>query len=149
MKTLLFLSVVFLVGAAQPVQAEQMLAGARSSGLSLEWSEPVPSAGGVDTTLRKSPARALLFSLVIPGLGQHYNGEHRKGLIQEACFVGGVFALAGGIAAGWDDPSEAGAAVLVVTGVILTAGSYVWSVLDAPASANKINKELDERELQQ
>ena len=148
MKTLFFLSALLLVAAIQPAQAAQVLAGARSSALSLAWSEPVPSAGEVDTPVRKSPARAFAFSLVVPGLGQHYNGQHVKGAIQEVLFVGGVCAFAGGVAIGWDNPSEGGAAALLVTGAIMTVGSYVWSVVDAPVSANRINKELDERESQ-
>ncbi len=148
MKTLLFLSVLLLVASVQPAQAGRALAGSRSSELSLARSEPVPGGGDVDTTLRKSPAHAFVLSLIVPGLGQHYNGQHGKGALQEVLFVGGVFAFAGGLAVGWNDPSEGGAAALCATGAIMTVGSYVWSVVDAPASANRINKELDERESQ-
>lgn len=145
MKALFFLCVLLLTCAIQPAYADQTLAGARGSELSLEWSEPLAGASGADSSVRKSPGRAFALSLIVPGLGQHYNGQHTKGAIQEVLFVGGVFAFAGGIAAGWNDPSEGGAAVLVVTGAIMTVGSYVWSLVDAPASANRINKELDER----
>ena len=40
----------------------------------------------------KSPVVACLLSVVIVGAGQHYNGQHAKGFIQEALFVGGIAA---------------------------------------------------------
>jgi hypothetical protein len=58
MRTLFFLSALLLVAAIQPAQADQALAGARSSELSLEWSAPLAGTSGADTSVRKSPARA-------------------------------------------------------------------------------------------
>ena len=50
-------------------------------------------------TERKSPGFALLLSLLIPGLGQAYNGEKTKGLILTvACFLlGGMGLLFSGL----------------------------------------------------
>ncbi len=89
---------------------------------------------------RKSPATAFVLSLVggatfLPGLGQHYNGEHNKGLLMGAVWFTGWFIAAG---TADRDSEKTGQAI----GLPLVFGAFIWSCIDAPISANKINKRL-------
>jgi hypothetical protein len=97
--------------------------------------EPSPNAGK-----RKSPAMACLLSLLIPGTGQHYNGEHTKGVIQEVLFVGGIvlFINTANALFRFDFSPEQGTKLTIAS--FLTYGSWLWSVIDAPLSAEKINR---------
>ncbi len=95
-----------------------------------------------DASLRgkKSPALAFVLSLLVPGAGQYYNGDVTKGTIQQVLFAGGLtlsLYAAAGAAYGSDD-NEAATWVWVGLGVAST--SYIWSIIDAPISAIRINK---------
>jgi hypothetical protein len=99
----------------------------------------------------KSPGTAFFYSLLIPGLGQHYCGNNVKGIIQETIYVGGwSLLLTAGISTdhhydgsyfpyfheqdkitGW-----------YYLGLSMVIGSYFWSIIDAPLSANDINTEI-------
>jgi len=142
MKALLFSCVLLLAGAVQPVHAAQVPAGALS--LYGQSTNSAPIANGFETSAEKSPVTACVLSLVIPGLGQHYNGQHAKGFIQEFLFVGGfatmIVALAGGLNEDWtwEDWSEP----VAVVGLSVSGASYLWSVIDAPISASRINARI-------
>lgn len=92
---------------------------------------------------QKSPVAAGIFSMLIPGAGQAYNGQWGKGVVFLTGIVGS-FALAGDMwrnqeaecdAAG--DPfceNHAGEWLAIVG-----AGLYVWNVIDAPVTASRMN----------
>jgi TM2 domain-containing membrane protein YozV len=140
MKALFFLSILLLAMSFQPAQAEQARLGTVSSELSLAWADPAPAAGGDVMSGEKSPAAACILSIVVPGLGQHYNGQHLKGAVQEVLFVAGATMVLVSVASGLSDWSGEGWEPAVgTTGLIITGGSYLWSVIDAPISASRIN----------
>jgi len=92
---------------------------------------------------RKSPTTAFILSLIggatfVPGLGQHYNGEHNKGFRIGAVWLAGWFIAAGTVDR---DSEKTGQAI----GLPLVFGAFIWSCIDAPLSANKINKSLQEQ----
>lgn len=63
--------------------------------------------------VRKDPAVAVLLSVVVPGLGQFYNGDSKKGVVMLGAFcVSALFA----------------ALLIGIPGVI---GVWIWSVLDS------------------
>ena len=84
----------------------------------------------------KSPVLACALSVCVPGLGQVYNGEVVKGLILAGGAFGGA-ALAAASAS--SDFSNQGSVVGISLGVGIAC--YVWSVIDAPISASRINSE--------
>ena len=86
----------------------------------------------------KSPWVAFLLSYIIPGSGQIYNGEITKGLV----FTGTILLGAGialipaiGATSGSDWP------VSSYIGAGIAGIAYIWQVIDAPVSANRINEE--------
>lgn len=84
----------------------------------------------------QSPWLAFLISYIIPGGGQFYNGEIGKGIGFMGAFIVGMGLIYVGA---WNQEEDNG--VLLDSGFILTAGSYIWQLLDAPISANRINRE--------
>ncbi len=82
---------------------------------------------------KKSPFLACAMSAMLPGLGQYYNRDIRKGIIQDILFVGGlVLAVKSS-----DDNSRHD-----LVGAGLALGSALWSLIDALISASKKNKSL-------
>lgn len=90
--------------------------------------------GQMSGTGQKSPALAFVLSFLVPGVGQYYNGEVAKGIIQEAAFVGGLVLYIQGVN-DYDDTLQA------IGGFDLMA-AWIWSMIDAPLSANRINRGL-------
>jgi len=91
----------------------------------------------------KSPELAFFLSLIFPGGGQYYNGQIGKGVIMDLMFFGGIgAALTLGIDEysyyGFTYGSEANAFFWIGLGLASTA--EIWSIIDAPISANNINK---------
>ncbi len=85
----------------------------------------------------KSPTLALLFSFIIPGTGQYYNGDFIKGVGQQALIVG-AFAL--GVSSGKNENSGG---EIIAIGTL--AGTWLWSWLDARSSAINHNEELKKK----
>jgi len=69
-----------------------------------------------------------VLSAVLPGLGQFYNGQPKKGALHLGLTL--VFFVVAGEYQ--DMPEEVGVAGLV--------GTWVWSVIDAPLTAKAINE---------
>lgn len=95
---------------------------------------PMPQSTEVN---EKNPWAAFFFSWLIPGGGQFYNGEKTKGALM---LLGGV------TGAGVHLYSEHDRAFNVGTAVML--GSAIWSMIDAPISANRINREMQQASMQ-
>ena len=104
---------------------------------------------------KKEPWLAFALSLVMPGTGQFYNDQYKKGVVQ----LGAVAAGAGLVFLGvrdnykahqtradgsihypWIDP-EGNNKTVALPGGILWACAHVWSVIDAPLSAIRINEQ--------
>ncbi len=62
----------------------------------------------------------------------------------EVAYVGGLTMLTGGFLAGWMDAMSGESAdveeTVAISGLIIAAGSWVWSIVDAPISASRINE---------
>jgi hypothetical protein len=83
---------------------------------------------------KKSPALAFVLSFIIcPGTGQIYNGEPGKG-ISQILLVG--IGIAGAIAGANNDQPGLAAGGLALASVV-----EIWSIIDAPVSASRINAE--------
>jgi len=88
---------------------------------------------------RKSPALAGALSLVFPGAGQFYNGDVGKGLAQDALVgVGLALILAESHKDSFGEQNETFKSI----GIAMVGGAWIWSIIDAPISANKKNKKL-------
>ena len=82
-----------------------------------------------------SVAGAFTRSLIVPGLGQMYNGEGLKGgLLFSGCLLGLVGATVGANALYWIEEE------VVISSVALIAGCYLYSLIDAPMTASRWNK---------
>jgi len=89
------------------------------------------------TTFKKrKPGVAFLWSFLISGGGQFYNGEYYKGGVMLGSTL---FALAL-VLDGEDNPSKGYQPGLDI-GVPIIVGVGLWSLIDAPISANKLNKQ--------
>ena len=111
--------------------------------------EPTTQISGAKIQGFKSPGLAFALSFLVVGLGQHYNGEYTKGIIQEALVLGGLVLFW----TTWDDVYYydwyyvewyyEGEEPTTLSWIGLGAASAVslWSMIDAPISASRINKE--------
>ena len=94
---------------------------------------------------KKEPWLAFGLSFLIPGAGQFYNGQHSKGVVQLGAVVLGWGLMISAVEDNYEvygdmyDPDDDdGSAGL---GVLLWLGGTLWSWIDAPISANRINRE--------
>ena len=96
----------------------------------------------------KSPWLAFGLSLMFPGLGQIYNGDYTKAAIQAGLVLGGfgVVSLTGCTECGQSGELQT---VAFFTGLGLTFVGYIWSLFDAPLSANNINDKLNYKDIKQ
>ncbi len=97
---------------------------------------------------RKSAGVAFGLSFLLPGLGQYYNGQPGKAILQEALYVGGL-ALALGLGTetvrtNWMPP-EYGTQTndWYTVGVGVALASWCWSMVDAPLQAGRLNAQTD------
>ena len=110
----------------------------------------------VSTTDKKSPWASGVMSYFIPGLGQMYNGEFRKGLVDFTTQVGGYAALSIGgylIVANYGHFDDTGyyiegnkflsttGGVLLLGGIITIYANTIHSIIDAVKSSKHINTE--------
>jgi hypothetical protein len=93
-----------------------------------------------ESTSRKSPWLAFGLSYLFPGLGQLYNGDYLKAaLFPTACLAG--LALVFISYPGADFSATKEQETVGIIGICIAFGSYIWNLIDAPVSANRINKE--------
>ncbi len=107
--------------------------------------EPVMGMRGHIRAKKKNPWMAFGLS-IIPGAGQFYNSQFKKGLTQFGAAI--VGARLWSTARGDDKEDEDGYTVDVDDdnwkigfGVLLYSGSTLWSMIDALISANSINQQ--------
>lgn len=106
--------------------------------------EPVKNGRLNQGVGRKSGGTAFVLSLLLPGGGQFYNGEAGKGALMLGLSIVGVALVASGSETNYygdghyeEDGSEGAVAV----GAFLWLGSALWSLIDAPISSARINRE--------
>ena len=96
----------------------------------------------------KSPVVACILSVLMPGLGQFYNEESRKAMVQIGTAIGGFAAYQHGreVIVEEDEfnilrfTAEKRNPSLEKLGLAVMLGSSIWSIIDAPLSADKINQ---------
>lgn len=81
---------------------------------------------------RKDPALSTTLSMLVPGLGQIYNGQVAKGVGFIAVSYGSLVMAA--------VASSNGNRTLAAAGFATAAVAYVWSFLDAAFTSNAMNK---------
>ena len=108
--------------------------------------EPVVRMQGQIGAEKKNPWLAFGLSALITGGGQFYNGQHSKGVAQLGGAILGIGLMASGIEDDYEniygdlvDPDDDDGKV--VFGLLLWFGSSLWSMIDAPISANGINEQ--------
>lgn len=85
----------------------------------------------------KNPALAFVCSLIIPGLGQMYNEEVDKGFLLLGGAFGGI--LVTSVTATSANYSENSVPIPAV-GLLIYAFCSLYSIIDAPITANQITK---------
>ena len=79
----------------------------------------------------KNTTAAVLLGLIIPGGGQIYNEQYTKALIP----IGGI--IVGGMVYGNADYPDTRQQI---AGLVIAGGAWIYSLLDAAWSADRINK---------
>ncbi|MBB3186047.1 hypothetical protein [Microbacter margulisiae] len=101
-----------------------------------QWKTIMPSIDmglqAIYLTDHKDPVFATSFSIMVPGMGQIYNGQIGKGLVFMATSYGGL--AVGAVAL---SSHHSG---LATAGFITAAISYIWSIVDAGSTSNSINR---------
>lgn len=105
---------------------------------------------------RKSGAAAWGLSFLLPGLGQFYNGDTTKGFVMSGLYISGIIVAE---TLGYDtytstyyddyyDEWSYGyeyeeTNTLYAVGLGVAVCTWIWSMIDAPTTASRINKEID------
>ena len=84
------------------------------------------------------PVFSVLFSSLLAGGGQYYNGQYLKGLIMTGTQVGGIALVVSGISLEEDAIKNP---KMFFGGLIISGGAVIWSMIDAGMSTEKINKQ--------
>jgi hypothetical protein len=108
-------------------------------GSSAKAQQAIPPAGF------KDPGTATLLSVVVPGGGQLYSGDMRKGLTLLGVGLGGVTIgtamtiSSAGVSCSDISCESHGSALPAVLGTMAYLGSWVYGIMDASDSANRMN----------
>jgi hypothetical protein len=94
---------------------------------------------------KKDPVTACLLSWLLPGGGQYYNGEYAKGALMTGLSLGSLLGMVAGATPpaedySGDDYYRSGSDGRLAFFALIYLGNYIWSVVDAPISSNKINR---------
>jgi TM2 domain-containing membrane protein YozV len=95
------------------------------------------AGSAVQSGVAKNPELAAALSVLVPGLGQVYNGEVLKGAAVMASFLGSIAVCIGVKIGGTHDSIGTKGWI----GVGMVATSYLWGITDASMSAARINRE--------
>lgn len=93
----------------------------------------------------KDPGTATLMSVVVPGGGQLYSGDTRKGLTLLGVGLGGLTIgtmmsfSSMGLSCGDTSCESEGSALPAVLGYVAYLGSWVYGIMDASDSAHRMN----------
>jgi hypothetical protein len=87
----------------------------------------------------KKPGVSTILSILLPGAGQYYNGQNIKGGIMTAGYSLGVACAVAGLRANSGNGHE----TLTALGIGLVIVSEIYSIIDAPINANKINEKVN------
>lgn len=154
----LFLSIGVLIIVMSSSQASAqrggdfLLAEPHTGNVALASDEAIPPLPQASNIQEKNPWIAFGLSALITGGGQYYNGHYGKGTVQFVAAAAGlgVFLAAEeddyklfGERFDPDDDNNRGA-----IGALVFLGSAIWSMVDAPISANNINHQLQQASLQ-
>ena len=96
---------------------------------------------------KKNPMVALGLSFPIVGAGQFYNGQYTKGIIQLGAAIAGLGFTLSASGDNYNLENDAGNVDedsddwMNVPGYLLLFGGAIWSLIDAPMSAKKINQQ--------
>jgi len=93
------------------------------------------------TYRHRSPGIAFLLSWLYPGIGQFYNGQTGKGVVMTVLATAGYGCMFAGIGSvdEYGDMDDDMAGVFAI-GTIVGVCTSIWSMIDAPVSASKINR---------
>ncbi len=104
-----------------------------------------PVLGSRTLSQKKNPMVALGLSFPIVGSGQFYNGEYTKGVAQMGAAIVGLGLV---LSAGGDNTDSPDGNLDAdnddwrsIPGYVLLLGGAIWSLVDAPMSANRINRQ--------
>lgn len=105
---------------------------------------PLPQDADMD---ERNPWIAFAMSAVITGGGQFYNKQYFKGVAQFSISAVGLGLLLADTGddiepLGTDDPDDRGTRDAI--GAVMFLGGALWSMIDAPLSANAINRKRRE-----
>lgn len=104
---------------------------------------------GDSVETKKNPAIAFALSFLLPGAGQFYNGQNKKGGIMLGGVIGGFVLVLAGANEVVDDVTgsseEVGGGGKLVFGLLSMVTCSLWSMIDAPIAANNINKKIEAR----
>jgi len=98
-------------------------------------------------TSRKDPVLACILSVLVPGVGQIYNGQVGKGIGMMAGTYGALLLAAVSVGDSYGDyynnsySSSNSNYQLAGISLLAMVGFYVWSIVDAPLSASRINRQ--------
>ena len=106
----------------------------------------IGTGGNRSSIAEKNPQLAMLFSFIIPGAGQVYNGQTIKGGMYFGGAVSGIVvwsnfntvSSSGDILSG--NFNVKGPSPIRYVGLLIWAGAWIGSIYDAGKSANEINK---------
>jgi hypothetical protein len=94
---------------------------------------------------KKQPGLAFALSLFLPGGGQFYNGESGKGAAMLGAAMGGMLMFIVFFeeeSLSWGNRSDSGDnQTLSLMGLFIATAAIIWSWIDAPISAARINRE--------
>jgi|GEM_PF-6898286 len=123
---------IAMIGSAHP--AEGQSAGEKTSEQTSEQTSDQTEEAP------KSAVGAFGLSMMIPGAGQAHNGQWGKG----AVMLGGALVSVGVAIAGSNECGSSDDCSLRNAGLVGLFGFWLWSMIDAPVSANSINRTSDD-----
>ncbi|WP_424359617.1 hypothetical protein [Methanocella sp. MCL-LM] len=103
-----------------------------------------PPAGTAAKPAQKESLIAAILSLIVPGLGQVYNGHIKKGIVLAVIFYGMLVAILAGIVV--LTISTALGAICCAPALLFPALVLLYAVYDAYESAEKINRGVETRD---